>query len=194
MNTTDKENERSSIVSTIIRSICTIIVTIITVHYGGEKLLQISANISQAISSNISSVIQNSVNCGSKNTEPLQKITPLPETQEPEMPFTDPSSPRECYGSDWENCWYIDEQKKEMIWIGDTSPAADIGFAGNALSLVKSGYVTKVNLDEEMWINICIGAIDGKTVLGECPVIIRIEPGEHVITSPGESGGFRIYN
>lgn len=219
MNTTEKEEKCSpTVIASIIKGIFSIIVAVISVFCGGEKLVKISANISQAMIANVSSInkavayITQNINIDKEFLDQFPRITPTftPETQltttptitptvksstpHPDVPYTGGTLSPGCVGSDWEYCWNVDVQRKELIWIGDTSADADIGFAGTSLFMIRDGYVAKVELVEEMWINICKGAIDDKFVFGECPIVIRLAPGKHTIISPGPTGGFRIYN
>lgn len=193
-NNLEMDKQQSSVKSTLIKSITSVIIALITALIGGEKLIKIASNINQTISANSSSTNQianhNNIIFGSEGMASFQRLTPNPMPTE----TGNVNVSRECFGSQWGNCWRIDESRKEMTWIGDTSSNADIGFEEDTLFLVRSGYTAKIKLDTEMWINICIGAIDGRAVQGKCPVVIRLEPGEHIITSPGPSGGFRIYN
>ena len=97
-----------------------------------------------------------------------------------------------CVDSNWRYCWAIDDAKKQIVWVGDSSINADIGMDGEPLTLIRNGYSAKVFISQEMTINICVGAIDGEAVLGSSPVEISLNPGTHIISSPGPSGGFRI--
>lgn len=117
----------------------------------------------------------------------------LVKERDPMNTETAESNNNRCWGSDWELCWELDEPNKRLTWIGDTTVNADIGLDGEPLRLVKNGYTAIVSIADEMTINICVGAIDGIPVVGKCPVLITIYPGTHVISSPGLSGGFRIY-
>lgn len=98
-----------------------------------------------------------------------------------------------CDGTSWANCWQIDDSAQTIIWIGLTNGATDIAQDGLALQKIKAGYTAVVTLDIAMNINICTGTIDGIQPSGSCPKVIPISSGTHRITSPGKSGGFRIY-
>lgn len=98
-----------------------------------------------------------------------------------------------CDGTSWASCWQIDDSSKTITWIGLTNGATDIAQDGIALQKIKAGYTAIVILDVAMTINICTGTIDGVQPSGGCPKVLPISTGTHRITSPGDSGGFRIY-
>lgn len=189
MQNNDK-NPWINVLSTLITGIFGLVIAFV----GKEALVEVSTKISQSVIANISSVNQNTnQNNLAVNIEGESLFTKVTPTSNPQIQQSSPTN-KNCFGSDWINCWQIDDKKQEMTWVGDTSKNADIGLNELPLTKIRNGYTAYVTLDQGMWINICIGAVDGKSVVGECPVIFWLEAGTHVITSPGLSGGFRIYN
>jgi hypothetical protein len=98
-----------------------------------------------------------------------------------------------CDGYNWKTCWIIDDDTKTMTWIGIKDGITEIGQEGIALEKLKSGYTAVVKIDSEMTINICSGSIDGVHLRATCPQILPLASGVHQILSPGNSGGFTIY-
>jgi hypothetical protein len=118
-------------------------------------------------------------------------------TPENNSPVVIPSSTSEispisssCF--DWDKCWSFDNNAKTMTWIGASN--GDIGFRGEPLTKLQSGYTAIINISVTMTIEICKGTLDGVELGKDCnPQFLTIETGTHRITSPGNQGGFRAY-
>ena len=87
-------------------------------------------------------------------------------------------------------CWSFDHNAKIMMWTGAQNGDCDIHQAiWLPLESIRGGFVAKFTTVTSGNILITTGVVDGNPITDTIELLLA--PGNHVVTSPGPSGGFR---